>query len=117
MPAVPRTPKSTTPLPGSAVRGSASGRPVMALLDLLGRRWVQRIIWELRGDALSFRALQVACGGISPSVLNIRLADLRRALIVELTDSGYSLTADGRSLLELMLPLHAWAERWARRLR
>jgi len=29
------------------VRGSRSGRPIMALLDLLGRRWTLRIIWEL----------------------------------------------------------------------
>ena len=27
-----------------AVRGSRSGQPVMALLDLLGRRWTLRII-------------------------------------------------------------------------
>jgi DNA-binding HxlR family transcriptional regulator len=89
----------------------------MALFDLLGRRWVQRIVWELRGEALNFRALQAACGDISPSVLNTRLADLRQALLVELSGEGYYLTADGRSLLDLMLPLHDWAERWARRLR
>lgn len=29
------------------MRGSRSGRPIMALLDLLGRRWTLRIIWEL----------------------------------------------------------------------
>jgi hypothetical protein len=46
------------PRPGVAVRGSQSGRPVMALLDLLGRRWALRTIWELREDSLSFRALQ-----------------------------------------------------------
>lgn len=89
----------------------------MALLDLLGRRWVQRIVWELRGGALGFRALSAACDDISPSVLNARLADLRAARIVELTDAGYGLTEDGRSLLRLMLPLHDWAERWAKRLR
>ena len=32
----PRTPQ--TPLPGRPVRGSDTGRPIMALLDLLGRR-------------------------------------------------------------------------------
>ncbi|MGV2481272.1 UNVERIFIED_CONTAM: helix-turn-helix transcriptional regulator, partial [Salmonella enterica subsp. enterica serovar Weltevreden] len=52
------------------VRGSSSGRPIMALLDLLGRRWTMRVIWELRGDPLSFRALQASCEGMSPSVLN-----------------------------------------------
>ncbi len=109
--------RTTTPLPGRAVRGSTTGRPIMALLDLLGRRWVQRIVWELRGDALSFRALRTACDDISPSVLNARLADLRTAGLVESTEDGYRLTTDGRSLLKLMLPLHEWAERWARRVR
>jgi DNA-binding HxlR family transcriptional regulator len=88
----------------------------MALLDLLGRRWVQRIIWELRGEALSFRALRTACDDVSPSVLSARLTDLRAARIVELVPDGYRLTADGKSLLRLMLPLHDWAERWARHL-
>jgi len=36
------------PRPGRPVRGSRTGRPIMALLDLLGRRWVLRILWELR---------------------------------------------------------------------
>ena len=106
-----------TPVPGRPVRGSTTGRPIMALLDLLGRRWVQRIIWELRGEALSFRALRAACDDVSPSVLNARLADLRTAGLVALTDAGYRLTSDGQSLLRLMLPLHDWAERWARRWR
>ncbi|TWT15656.1 helix-turn-helix domain-containing protein [Reyranella sp. CPCC 100927] len=111
------TKRVATPVPGRPVRGSTTGRPIMALLDLLGRRWVQRIIWELRGEALSFRALRAACDDVSPSVLNARLADLRTAGLVELTDAGYCLTADGQSLLRLMLPLHDWAERWARRWR
>ena len=38
----------TTPLPRRRVRGSATGRPIMALLDLLGRRMTGRILWELR---------------------------------------------------------------------
>ena len=34
--------------PGRPVRGSRTGRPVMALLDLLGRRWTLRVLSELR---------------------------------------------------------------------
>jgi DNA-binding HxlR family transcriptional regulator len=55
----------TLPTPGKPVRGSRSGQPIMALLDLLGRRWAMRVIWELRESTLSFRQLQEACGGIS----------------------------------------------------
>ena len=87
----------------------------MALLDLLGRRWAMRVIWELRDEALTFRVLQERCGGISASVLNQRLADLREAGIAERTDAGYGLTAAGRELLVAYEPLGAWAERWGRR--
>lgn len=99
------------------VRGSSSGRPIMALLDLLGRRWTMRVIWELRGDPLSFRALQASCEGMSPSVLNQRLAELREALIVEAGGQGYQLSARGRELLQLFSPLDRWAQDWARALR
>lgn len=105
-----------TPKPGQPVRGSKTGRPIMALLDLLGRRWVLRIGWELReGRCLTFRALQDACGGISPTVLNQRLKELRESGLLELTEDGYRLTRDGDSLLELLGPLDTWAKRWARR--
>jgi DNA-binding HxlR family transcriptional regulator len=96
------------------VRGSRSGRPIMALLDLLGRRWTLRVLWELRGEALSFRALQTACSGMSPSVLNQRLAELRAARLVEAGDAGYALSVRGRELLALFGPLNQWAEDWAR---
>ncbi len=96
------------------VRGSKSGRPIMALLDLLGRRWTLRVVWELRGGPLSFRALQAACEGMSPSVLNQRLAELREALIIEAGADGYALTPRGRELMVLFEPIHRWAESWAR---
>ena len=86
----------------------------MALLDLLGRRAALRILWELRADALTFRALLEAAA-TNPGVLNTRLAELRDAGVVETTDAGYALTRDGRALLESLAPLDAWAKRWARR--
>src|SRR5438876_11867731 len=88
------------PRPGASVRGSRTGRPIMALLDLLGRRWALRVIWELRRDSLTFRELQKHCDRMSPSVLNQRLAELRTAGVVEASsDGGYTLTEDGLSLL------------------
>ena len=61
------------------VRGSRTGRPIMVLLDLLGRRWTLRILWELRSGALTSRALRTACDEASPKVLNQRLKELREA--------------------------------------
>jgi DNA-binding HxlR family transcriptional regulator len=89
----------------------------MALLDLLGRRWVLRILWELREErAASFRDLQSRCGDVSSSVLNQRLRELRAAGILAAGErGGYELTPEGRSLLRSLRGLDAWATRWGRR--
>ena len=105
--------RSDTPLPGRPVRGSATGRPIMALLDLLGRRWALRVLWELRaGPVPSFRELQSRCGGVSSSVLTDRLAELREAGIVERADSRYPSSARGAELAEVVMLMARWAEDW-----
>ena len=99
-----------------AVRGSRSGRPIMALLDLLGRRWTLRIIWELRDVPLTSRALRAACDDASPTVVQARLSELREAALVELVaGDGYRLTPLGRELMESFQPLNRFAERWSKR--
>jgi DNA-binding HxlR family transcriptional regulator len=108
--------KQVAPLKKRRVRGSNSGRPIMALLDLLGRRWSLRIIWELREQPLTSRALRAACDDASPTVLQARLADLRNAGLVELVaESGYRLTELGRELFDQFMPLNRFAERWSKR--
>jgi DNA-binding HxlR family transcriptional regulator len=103
----------SAPRPGRPVRGSRTGRPIMAALDLLGRRWTLRVLWELRdGTPATFRALRTRCDEMSTSVLNQRLAELRAADIVESGDGGYELTKRGAELLTAMAPLDAWAKRW-----
>ena len=102
-----------TPLPGRPVRGPPPGRPIMALLDLLGRRWALRILWELRDqDAATFRALQQRCGGVSSSVLAERLRELGDAAIVEHAGDGYSLTPQGGALMKRLGALDTWAQDW-----
>lgn len=96
------------------VRGSRTGRPIMVLLDLLGRRWTLRIVWELREGSLRFRELQDLIGA-SPTIVNTRLAELREARLVELDEAtGYRLTSLGKELLQLFLPLHLWSEKWVK---
>jgi DNA-binding HxlR family transcriptional regulator len=90
----------------------------MALLDLLGRRWALRVLWELRDERpLTFRELQARSGDISSSVLNDRLRELREAGIAERAADGYRLTAAGRDLLTALEPLDAWARQWGRRVK
>lgn len=86
-------------------------RPIMALLDVLGRRWTLRILWELRAQPMTFRALRTACDDVSPSVLNTRTAELRELGILAQGDAGYELTPEGEKLGKLLLPLNAWADR------
>jgi len=88
----------------------------MALLDLLGRRWTLRIVWELREQPLTSRALRTACDDASPTVLQARLTDLREAGLLELVpESGYRLTVLGRELFDQFMPLNRFAERWSKR--
>jgi DNA-binding HxlR family transcriptional regulator len=90
-----------------------SRHPINELLDLLGRRWALRILWELREGPLPFRRLRAACGQVSTSVLSQRLRELRAAGIVELDVHDYGLTEQGAELGEHLVALSAWARRWA----
>ncbi|MCU1639907.1 MAG: transcriptional regulator, HxlR family [Nocardia sp.] len=108
---------TSTPRPGRPVRGSATGRPIMALFDLIGRRWILRVIWELdqAPTPLTFRELRTACGDISSSVLTRRLHELTEARIVEHT-TAYTLTPTGRTLVHRLEPLTDWAANWEQQL-
>jgi len=110
-------PKRASAMTKRRVRGSRTGRPVMALLDLLGKRWTLRIVWELREDrALTSRALRNACDEASPTVLNERLQELREAGFVALGEAGgYALTPLGKELAAHVMPLHWFAEKWRKR--
>jgi DNA-binding HxlR family transcriptional regulator len=109
-------PGMARPRPGTPVRGSATGRPVMAALDLLGRRWALRILWELRDGPVGARALRDRCDAMSSSVLYERLGELVDARLVERLDDGtYQLTRLGADLGTALAPLDEWSRRWARR--
>ncbi|MEU8791313.1 helix-turn-helix domain-containing protein [Streptomyces sp. NPDC048643] len=106
--------EADAPRPGVPVRGSESGRPVMAVLDLLGRRWAMRILWELSQSPSGFRELQRRCERMSSSVLSTRLDELTDAHLLALEADGYHLTQLGQALVEALSPLDAWSRRWAR---
>ena len=83
----------------------------MVLLDLLGRRWTLRILWDLRDGPRTFGQLQA--DEISTSVLAQRLRELCAAEVAERdTDGAYHLTEQGRELGQLLVPLAAWSRRW-----
>lgn len=80
---------------GKAARGSSTGRPIMVLLDILGQRWTLRILWELRGERLTFRELRDRYDNVSPTSLNLRLKQLRHANLVDHNDDGFGFTPWG----------------------
>lgn len=102
------------PLPGRPVRGSTSGRPIMAALNLLSRRWVLRILWELRHGGHGFREIRTRCDDMSPDTLSTRLHELREAgLVAQNDDSTWHLTELGVNLGPAMKALDQWSWRWA----
>ena len=101
--------------PGGRLGVAAPARE--AALDLLGRRWTLRILWELSHAPAGFRELRRRCERMSSSVLNQRLRELRDADIVMLKESGgYRLTEQGFALVDALAPLHSWAADWSKRL-
>ncbi len=101
--------------PGTPVRGSTTGRPLMAAMDLLGRRWALRVLWELRDGPVGARAMLGRCDGLSSSVLYERLRELTDAGLVMRDDSeAYVLTDVGRSLGTALEPLDSWAKHWSK---
>jgi DNA-binding HxlR family transcriptional regulator len=86
----------------------------MAALDLLGRRWALRLLWELRAGPLGARALRSRCDGMSSSVLYERLGELGTAGLVTKDEQGdYALTVLGSQLGAALAPLDEWSRRWA----
>jgi len=86
----------------------------MAALDLLGRRWALRLLWELRAGPLGARSLRERCDGMSSSVLYDRLGELGAAGLVAKNEAGdYTLTGLGADLGAALDPLAEWSRRWA----
>ena len=107
----------TIPIPGSQVRGSKTGKPIMALLDLLGRTWALGIIWNLHSGPATFRELQQRCEKISPTLLNTRLKELKTLQLIETKEAGYQLYHQGINLFQIISPLGSWYYQWAQALK
>ncbi|MGW4739030.1 winged helix-turn-helix transcriptional regulator [Nocardia xishanensis] len=97
-------------------RGEAdpANEPMLAAMELLGQRWMLRIVWELEPGTLGFLELRRRMGQCSSSMLSVRLQHLQAAgLIVKKPDKSYELTTAGRELGESLRPVWEWSRRWA----
>ncbi len=100
--------------PAATPDAAAAERAFLSFLELVGRRWTLRIVWELRAGPLAFNELRRRAGGMSQSVLVTRLTELFGAGLVADTDGGYQITALGTGLLPELDRLRAYSDTWSR---
>jgi len=93
-----------------------------AALNVLGQKWVLRIIRALGERTQRFCELQDALGGANSATLSQRLKLLedegmieRRAISAVPPWVEYSLSAKGADLRAAIADIDRWAERWAAR--
>ena len=119
------------PLPTPAVTRSRAARraeaqraecAATAALNVLGQKWVMRIIRALGERTQRFCELQDALGGANSATLSQRLKLLedeglieRRAISAVPPWVEYSLTPKGGDLRAAINGIDRWAERWAAR--
>jgi len=90
--------------------------PLYGLLDVIGKKWALLIIALLGNDhEMGFNMLRKSLTGISPKTLSDTLKRLEENGIVNRRVEGtsppkvrYTLTPDGCSLRELLIPMLRW---------
>ncbi|CAM4034503.1 helix-turn-helix domain-containing protein [Nocardia ninae] len=94
-------------------RADPANAPVLAAMELLGQRWVLRVLWELEPGRLGFLELRRRMNNCSSSMLSVRLQHLQSAgLIVKNADKSYELTTAGTELGVALRGVWDWSRRW-----
>ncbi len=84
-----------------------------AAMDLLGQRWMLRIVWGIEPGPIGFLELRRRMDNCSSSMLSVRLQHLQSAgLVLKRPDKAYELTTAGRELAVALEPLWAWSRGW-----
>lgn len=87
--------------------------PLLALVELLGRRYGWALVWGLRFGAQPSAALARLVGA-EESVATQRLRELRAAGLIEIDEAGnYRLSTHGRRMLDPVEGLAAFADDWS----
>lgn len=88
--------------------------PVEAVLAIVSGKWKVRILYLLSLDELAFSEIRQSVGGIRQQVLSSVLKDLIASGVACRTEAAapresiYRLTAKGRELVDLLMPLAKW---------
>nr|WP_306766711.1 winged helix-turn-helix transcriptional regulator [Mycobacteroides abscessus] len=84
-------------------------------LDLLGQRWMMRVIWELQAGPHDFLELRRKMNNCSSSMLAERLQQLTTASLTAKNASGaWELTSEGVGLAKARTSIWDWSQSWAR---
>ncbi len=90
--------------------------PTRAVLERITDKWTVLVIGRLAGGSRRFSEIKREVGAISTKVLSQVLRDLERDGLVTRTVSptvpprvDYALTVAGRTLIDLVEHIHAWA--------
>lgn len=103
-----RSARGSRSAPGGSPDPSVA--PILTAMDLLGQRWIMRVIWELRAGPLGFLALRRRMNNCSSSVLSERLQQLTTAGLTAKNASGsWGLTGDGVQLANALDSIWDWA--------
>lgn len=86
---------------------------------ILGDKWSPRLIFALSQGTLRFCELQTQAGGVNPTTLSTRLADLEERGIIKKTTypevpprTEYCLTPKGKDLVPVLRSMAAWGEKY-----
>ncbi|MBR1215331.1 helix-turn-helix domain-containing protein [Bradyrhizobium sp. JYMT SZCCT0180] len=91
--------------------------PVEAVLAIVSGKWKVRVLYLLSLDDLTFSEVRCSVGDVSQQVLSSVLKELigngavRRSGIVSPRQIRYGLTAKGRELVALLMPLAEWGSK------
>ncbi len=91
--------------------------PIEALSNILGKKWVAAIIWELQHNKMRFGELQRSVNGCSKKVLAQQLDLLiendiiinDKKVINNIVESTYYLSKSGVSLIPIMQTMIYWS--------
>ncbi|MGL5713714.1 MAG: winged helix-turn-helix transcriptional regulator [Paraclostridium sp.] len=91
--------------------------PVEALSNILGKKWVAIIIWQIQDNKIRFGELQRAIGGCTKKMLTQQLDLLIKNDIVKnekkmsnnTVESSYYLSESGLKLLPIMENMICWS--------
>ncbi|QYR20693.1 winged helix-turn-helix transcriptional regulator [Paenibacillus sp. sptzw28] len=88
-------------------------------MELLSKRWVGLVVFQLLSGPQRFCAMESALSGISGRILSERLKELEQAGIVNRevypetpVRIEYSLTEKGRALQPIFNEIGNWSDKW-----